>query len=77
MAAIENLKKAVTDLETRINAGVDALTTLQQKVADLDTALSQIPNLDPDIQTAADEIQTLIGKLNGAIPTTSVPPITS
>lgn len=77
MPAIDDLKKAVSDLETRINAGVGALTELTQKVNDLTTALSAVPNLDPDIETAANSIQALIGKLNGAIPTTSTPPLTA
>lgn len=77
MPAIDDLKKAVTDLDTRVSAAVDSLTTLAQKVTDLTNSLAQVPNLDPDIEAAANSIQTLIGKLNGAIPTTSTPPPTS
>lgn len=75
MAAIDDLNKAVTDLETRINAAVEGFAELNTKITDLTTALAAAPNLDPAIEAAANSIQALIGKLNGSIPTTlSAPP---
>lgn len=75
MPAIDNLKKSVSDLGTRIDAAAGAFTELKKKIADLSAAVAAAQNVDPDIQAAADSIDQLIGKLNVAMPLDNpVPP---
>lgn len=68
MSAVEELKKAVSDLGTRTDATVAVLGDLKKQVAELTEAIVANPNIDADVKASADAIQESIGKLNSALP---------
>lgn len=74
MAAIDDLKKAVSDISTRVGAAVDEITALKSTVADLQAAIAASPNTDADVKAAADALQDLVGKINAVTVGATIPP---
>lgn len=67
MAAINDLIEAVNALTQEDTLVIEALTGLNQKVADLTAALAAATNVDPQIEQAAQAVQAEVAKLQAAV----------
>ena len=65
--AIENLTKSVSDLQVQVDVTTQGISALKTQVDTLNAAIAQQnPDADAIIQQAADNINAIIAKLQGA-----------
>jgi predicted nucleic acid-binding Zn-ribbon protein len=73
MSAIQDLMDSISALQAEDQAVVAAVLSLTQKVADLQSAIDNAANVDPQIEAAATAINAEITKLHNAV-TPATPP---
>ena len=67
MAAIDDLKSAVTAAETKIDAAVVVLGSLTQTVAALTAKVNAAPNQDAELESLATELNGHVASLTTAL----------
>jgi len=68
MAAIDDLKSAVTDLQNKNNTVVSKINGLTQIVTDLQVAITALETVNPELVALTQLIKDEIAKLNTVAP---------